>query len=318
MEDRLFIFTSDITMKRGLLRFCCSVLVVVLLVFVIDCTVGVVMDYMLPRTGNRGDLCLTNLGVNVVESPIVIVGSSRTSHHYDSRIISDSLGKEVYNVGTDGCFFTHNCCVINSMLERYAPELIIWEFAPSYISKDKEDDVTSMYLYYGKRNYITETLDDVLPRSETIKLKSNIYRYNSKFLRVLTRFIKNNDTPDKYYGYEPSAPKILKEPLKLSEIQNSQSSVDEIKIKRLKETIDNAKNKGVRVVLINSPIYAIGSNSHAREELNAVCSELGVYFVDCSQLYLDHPEYFNDASHLNTKGAERYTQYIVSWIMSNE
>lgn len=307
-------------MYKSILKLCRSVLIVVVLVAIVDIAVGYVMDWILPRTGNKGDLCLTNLGVNVIETPIVIVGSSRASHHYDPRIFADSLGRATYNVGTDGCFFTHNCCVINSILERYSPELIIWEFEPSYLFEHSADDITSMYLYYNKRDYITKTLNEVLPRSEVVKLNSNIYRYNSKFIRVLTRYLQNNDTPDEYSGYEPSAPKSLKEPLSLVEEKSSSTSViDSSKLYRFKETVENAKTKGCKIALVNSPRYAIDSNVYMTDTVTDLCHEQGVSFIDCSQLYINHPEYFNDPSHLNAIGADFYTKHIISLIgsMSN-
>ncbi len=309
-------------MYKSILKLCRSALMVVVLVAIVDITVGCVMDWMLPRTGNKGDLCLTNLGVNVIETPIVIVGSSRASHHYDPRIFADSLGKATYNVGTDGCFFTHNCCVINSILERYSPELIIWEFSPSYLFEHSADDITSMYLYYNKRAYITKTLNEELPRGEIVKLNSNIYRYNSKFIRVLTRYLQNNDIPDEYSGYEPSAPKSLKEPLSLVEDESILPSViDSNKLFRFKETLANAKSQGVKIVLVNSPKYkyTIAHNINMNESVANICQELGVKFIDCSQLYISHPEYFNDATHLNSIGADLYTKHIISLIgsMSN-
>lgn len=305
-------------MYKSILKLCRSVLIVVVLVAIVDIAVGYVMDWMLPRTGNKGDLCLTNLGVDIIETPIVIVGSSRASHHYDPRIFADSLGKATYNVGTDGCFFTHNCCVINSILERYSPELIIWEFEPSYLFEHSADDITSMYLYYNKRDYITKTLNEVLPRSEVIKLNSNIYRYNSKFIRVLTRYLQNNSAPDEYSGYEPSAPKTLKEPLSLVEKNSSPTSaIDSSKLYRFKETFENAKTKGVKIVLVNSPKYAIDTNVYMTDTVTNLCQEQEVTFIDCSQLYINHPEYFNDATHLNSMGADLYTKYIISLIGSN-
>lgn len=304
-------------MYKGILRFCRSVLIVIILVTIVDVVVGYVMDWMLPRTGNKGDLCLTNLGVNVIETPIVIVGSSRASHHYDSRIFADSLGKATYNVGTDGCFFTHNCCVINSILERYSPELIVWEFEPSYLY-EYADDISSMYLYYGKKNYITKTLDEVLPQREIIKLNSNIYRYNSKFIRILTRFIQNDNALDEYCGYEPSAPKNLKEPLRLNkEEQYQELTIDSTKLLRFKETIKKAENKGVKMVLVNSPKFIVDSNINMKESVTNICQEFGISFIDCSQLYINHPEYFNDPSHLNAIGADIYTKHIASILQSN-
>lgn len=300
-------------MNKGIIKFSCSALIVTLFVIVIDVLIGRIMDWMLPQTGNKGDLSLTNLGVNVVETPIVIVGSSRASHHYDSRIFADSLGIDAYNVGIDGCFFTHNCCVINSIMERYSPELIIWEFDPSYIY-EHPDDISSMYPYYGKKDYITQTLDELLPLSENIKLKSNLYRYNSKFIRIITRFIQNDNVPDEYCGYKPSMPKKLKEPLRLKTVEYHSESIDSTKLCRLKETIKTVNDRGIKIVLVYSPKYTNDSNTYQKETVKIICQEYNVVFLDCSSLYLDHSEYFNDPAHLNFIGADIYTKHVTSLI----
>lgn len=48
-----------------------------------------------------------------------------------------------------------------------------------------------------------------------------------------------------------------------------------------------------------------------------ICQELGVLFIDCSKLYISHPEYFNDATHLNAIGADIYTKHIASILQGN-
>lgn len=303
-------------MHNGFLKFCSSLLIVLLGSIGIDFCFGIIVDSMLPRTGNKGDLCLTNLGINEVQDSIIIVGSSRASHHYNSIIIHSNLGKETYNVGIDGCFFTHNCCIINSILERYQPELIIWEFDPYYLTSmyEDRDNVTSLYPYYGKRNYITKTLDEVLPSSEIIKLKSNIYRYNSMLLRIVTRFLQNDDSPDYYRGYEPSEPKVLKEPLLLANGHVDNYSMDKANIERFKKTIVAAKKLGTKIVLINSPKYVLpaSSDSLINDSISDICYEVDVPYYDLSQLYINNPSYFNDVVHLNSNGADLYTEYIVS------
>lgn len=84
---------------------------------------------MLPQISNQGDTGKTYFSLYDVESPVVVVGSSRASHHYVTKIIEDTLGVPAYNVARDGCFFSYNCCVVNSILDRYSPKMIIWEMA---------------------------------------------------------------------------------------------------------------------------------------------------------------------------------------------
>ena len=113
-------------MKKGLLRFGVAILIVLVSVAVVDVAVGKVMDWMLPQISNQGDTGKTYYSLNDVNTPVVIVGSSRAAHHYVTEMIEDSLHMPSYNVARDGCFFSYNCCVINSILDRYTPKLIIW------------------------------------------------------------------------------------------------------------------------------------------------------------------------------------------------
>ena len=69
-------------MKKGLLRFSIAVLIVLASVAVVDMAVGKVMERMLPQISNQGDTGKTYYSLNDVNTPVVIVGSSRAAHHY--------------------------------------------------------------------------------------------------------------------------------------------------------------------------------------------------------------------------------------------
>ena len=109
-------------MKKGFTRFWIVALSVILIVITLDFTFGKIMDWMLPQISNQGDIGKTYFALNDVETPVVIVGSSRASHHYVTQMIEDSLGMPAYNIGRDGCFYSYNCCVINSIMDRYLGE----------------------------------------------------------------------------------------------------------------------------------------------------------------------------------------------------
>ena len=301
-------------MKRGLLRFFTVVIIVLTIVVGIDVLVGKVMHLSLQRIGSEGQLGKTNYTLYEVDAPIVIIGSSRASHHYDSKIIADSIGKGTYNAGRDGCFFTHNCCVINTILDRYTPEIIVWEFSPFYLCEDAEDPVTSMYPYYGELDYVTDVLNDKIPTNEKIKLKSNIYRYNSLFLRVLTRVLLNRDYADLSLGYEPLAPKELLTPLVLSESKEEVKRVDNKAVMRFVETLKKAKSKGTKVLVVNSPRYEIKNDVKLIDKVVELCATEGAVYVDKTSLFNDKPEFFNDITHMNLLGTEQYTKDVIEEI----
>lgn len=297
-------------MRNVLLKFCLIVAAVLTLVAGLDIVLGKTMDNLLSRVGSVGQLGKTNYAIHEIDAPILVVGSSRASHHYDSRMLTDSLKIKTYNIGRDGCLFTHNACIINTILDRYAPYAIIWEFNPSYLC-DSEDTVTSLYPYYGELDYITETLNSELPYNERVKLHSNIYRYNSIFLRILMRCIQKNSSSDPSLGYELLPPKTLITPLVLSSIDSRNQTFDERRMLRLKRTLDYAKSKGVKMILITSPMYGVIQDSRSFDKLAEICASAGALYFDNTQLYLDKPEYFNDLTHMNCLGAEQYTKEII-------
>ena len=301
-------------MKNGLLKFCITIISVLAIVGGIDVVTDKAMNAALFHIDNVEQLGKTNYTLYELTAPIVIVGSSRASHHYDAKMISDSLGKVAYNAGRDGCFFTHNCCIINTILDRYSPEMIIWEFSPSYFC-DHKDSMTSMYPYYGRLDYVTTAIDSISPISERVKLKSAIYRYNSQFLRVFTRMFFVRNAYDERLGYEPLPSKKLLSPLQLQDLRKESNSLNEKAISRFVETIKRAKQKGTKIIVVTSPIFGISKDTTLVNKLSELCALLDVKYMDCSQLYHEHPEYFNDISHMNHLGARTYTNTIIQHVL---
>ena len=161
-------------------------------VVAIDITIGKVMDRMLPKISNQGDTGKTYYSLNDVNTPVIIVGSSRAAHHYVTNMIEDSLRMSTYNVARDGCFFSYNCCVVNSIMDRYTPKLIIWENGTDYLYDGVPDPLESMYPYYGNNKWVKKIIKDELPWKEYVRLNSHMYQYNSIIHRVVMRYCGRN------------------------------------------------------------------------------------------------------------------------------
>lgn len=305
-------------MKKGLLRFGVAVLIVLASVAVVDVAVGKVMDWMLPQISNQGDSGKTYYSLNDVNTPVVIVGSSRAAHHYVTEMIEDSLLMPAYNVARDGCFFSYNCCVINSILDRYAPELIIWENGTEYLYEGISDPLESLYPYYSQNKWVSRTIQEELPLTEYLRLNSNIYQYNSIVHRILMRYRGRHSFSDgTIKGYLPLAPKQLKKQLALEKEELESSALSEIKIERFRSTLERAQKIGVRIVVVDSPKYKLRTYENlSASKMQELCERYGALYIDNSQLpyFLDHPELFNDATHMNDDGAKVYTELFLKQI----
>lgn len=298
-------------------RLVTIVLMVLAVVVVLDWTVGKALDAMLPQI-SQGEMGKTDFALNEVNTPVVIVGSSRAAHHYVTQMVEDSLGMPAYNVGLDGRFFSFNCCVINSILDRYSPSLIIWEISQDGLFEQVSDPMESLYPYYRKNSWVTATIKSGAPWTERVRLNSKVYRYNSKILRVAMRYLGRNSFVDgTVKGYLPLPPKKHLNPLELTEEPMIQDEVDEAKVERFRSILCRAREKGVKLIVVESPKYKITcGESLSADLMKSLCEEYGVRFIDNSQIqfFLEHPELFSDATHLNDDGAKVYTEMFLKEI----
>lgn len=307
-------------MKKGLLRFGVAILIVLVSVAVVDMAVGKVMDRMLPQISNQGSTGKTYFSLYEVNTPIVIVGSSRASHHYVTQMIEDATGIPAWNVGRNGCYFSYNCCVINTIIERYSPKLIIWENDMNYLFEDSSDPLESLFPYYDKNEYITKIIDDNVSSSDSFSLHSRLYQYNSIIQRIMIRYAnRKNNSYDSLKGFEPMPNKKHITPLVKAESNMSNKEVSEKKTERLRNTICRVKDKGIQLVIVDSPKYVKQScENNSKTTMISICKEYNVPIIDNTQLtdIVAHPEFFYDRSHLNENGAKAYTKIFLEQLQS--
>lgn len=302
-------------MRKGLIKLLSTIAIVIGFVAVADYILGKVVDRMLPAISNQGQIGSTYFALNEVEYPILVVGSSRASHHYVPGILADSLGMEAYNIGRDGCFFSYNCCVIQSILDRYAPEVLVWETSMDVLSSDN-DPMESLYPYYGKNRFVTECIKADCDWTERAPLVSNLYKYNSNLIRIASRYAARNSYPeDKLNGYIPLPPKKWT-PVERKTASDSGAAeiIDEVKVRRFKAVLSMALEKGVRLIVVNSPSYmATGKVSESEKLMREICDSMGVTiknFAQAEGIY-DNIDCWVDYGHMSSTGAEVYTRRFI-------
>lgn len=288
-------------------RFVTKILLFCGIIILIDLIAGIVFSNLI-ENARGGDNWRNNNIVNEVNDDILIFGSSRAIHHYNPQIIEDSLGLSCYNCGQDGNGIVLSYARIQILKQRYQPKMIIFDITDEY---DLREDDKHRYLgwlkpYYDNFSLLKEVFNDV-DFTEKYKMQSNMYQYNSKFLQVISDVVSPMQTVGNK-GYRPEYGVATKMP---KPDFDSVFTVDSLKLRYWKELIDTRAE--IEYVFIVSPTLA-GRNSNRYVPLKNICMANGVKFYDMSNApeFIGNLSLFLDGSHLNSKGADLFTQKIVS------
>ena len=297
-------------MQNNWIKLAIKAIVLIVLLCCIDRIVGFGFDKVrnkLLESNPEYKTLKVNYVVEKANSDILVVGASTASRHYIPQEFTDSLGLSVYNCGLDGCYLLFQCCMINTVLDRYQPKCILWEVGYQCLAPrtDEFDHVDYLYPYYTNP-YCKEYIN-----------KSNKYQH----LYMLSKMYRNNSDVDKYMqamvdketfdnGFWPlyddgHHPESIAHDKKYDD-------VDAMKVSVLKETLDRLKEMNVQVFFVQSPQYHDGAakQSKSYEQLRVVLSEYGMTFLDYGEK-LKEPEYYRDAEHLNIDGATAFMKIII-------
>lgn len=311
MEDNLFIFSFNI-MNKSLRLFIFNVLIFVLIIGGVDFLGGEInrmFQFAVCEKFPRNIGSKTYYTINKSNEDIIIIGSSRASHHYVSRLITDSTKFSSYNCGQDGHFFVFSNCVINTLLERYSPKYIIWEVDDNCLTTTSpEQSINDLYPYYNLV-YCKNVIDN-MGIKQKIKMQSKLYRYNSTLDGLISPFLKVQNFDN---GYVPIENLGYKYPTIKNDLIENEVNSD--KVKMLKNTLINCIEHDVKIIITSSPKFTISNikNTVQYKTLIQVCDDYDIPFIDLSgiDLFLRDSTYFKDNVHMNDKGARKYMEYFI-------
>jgi hypothetical protein len=291
-----------------------NILIVVAVVFILDFAIGRILRHFY-FTESSGLHFRTTYAIDKAETDILIFGSSRANHHYVPEVFEDSLKMTFYNTGRDGNGVFFQTAVLKSILKRYTPKVIIFDYLGSFAREQEDYDRMSSLLPYYKTHPEIRKIVELRSPYERIKLLSEIYPFNSMILTIAIGNLDMNRKrkPDNKgyiaaYGewnHEIFTP--APRPLYV---------VDSNKINAFHEFITQAQESGSKVFVVYSPLFLKFKKSQEIEICNEICSTEKVPFWDFSQdtLFLNHNTLFRDISHLNHKGATIFSSIIASKI----
>lgn len=291
-------------------KFFIKIVIFFVIVLVVDKSIGASLDYMRDnaRSGYNKEL---NYVFNQVCPDILILGSSRALHHYVPEILEDSLNMTCYNAGSNACSIIPMYCRFRNIAKRKNPKIIIYEvysetdYFINEISRN-EDDVR---IYYDN-DEVGKVYDDVKP-DDRLKMISSLYRYNSKFGNTIGAFLIESQLSQlKSKGYSPFEGEITRDPLK---IETHIGDVDSVKMKYLIQLIKQTRERGIKLVFTISPWYKC-PNDEEYKILSQLSEQYGIPLISHlkDERFIYNRTFFTDQSHLNDKGARKYTKTIVS------
>lgn len=238
---------------------------------------------------------------------IVVLGSSRAMHHYDSRIIEDSIGMKCMNYGamSNGILLMYGR--YKMLIKKHSPQLIIYDLHPPL---DIEKSDNSKYIPTLRPFADDEDISNYICRidsGEKIKLHSFLYRFNSLFPELLTTQFKCDN--NLFGGYSPLQGTMKVTP---SYVEHEIIEPDTLKLNILEEMISDCHKRGIRICFFVSPAFNHNFSNAAKPYLQLL-KKYGVicYCYDTKGSFPMDKQLFYDSRHLNDKGVNIYTKMII-------
>ena len=297
-------------------KFLLKVLLFFALVVVMDFAFGFVFSWLRSHA-KGGSTANCEYIANRCEDDIIILGSSRATHHYVPQIIDDSLGLSCYNCGEEGNGIVLAYGRFKMLTNRYKPKLIIYEITPGYDYGTKEPNTKYLgYLrpYYGV-NGVKSLFDDFDDEFSFLKMKSKMYQNTSK---LLSNLVDNLVYRDNNKGYAPLDGKINMDRSK-EKAEDGQNGIDNLKLLYVEKLIVDANANSIPIVFMISPRYGGKKDASGYYPEISLCEKYGVQYYNFMNYapISTNPIYFQDEGHMNDLGAVDYTKMIVKEVLNN-
>lgn len=293
------------------LPFLIKILVFFVVFFILDYAVGSILRHFYFNQSS-GTLHQTTFAIEDTKADLLILGTSKANHSYNPEIFSERVNLTAYNAGRDGGSIFYDYALLECILQRYSPKIIIldvsWEFETK---QDSYDRLSMLSPYYEKHPEIRPIIE-LKSRYEKIKMLSKVYPYNSMLFSILAGNLEYNKSRIKdLKGFVPLS-KVWKEEIRI--VNYPEYKLDSTKINYFISFIEKCISSKVKVYIVVSPDFMKlkrieQSNILVRE----IAKKYNVAFYDYSRdtLFLNNAKYFADQTHLNSDGAIVFSNRLI-------
>lgn len=252
------------------------------------------------------------------EADLLVFGSSRALHHYNTKLIQDSLNITAFNGGQGGQNIYYHNILLQTVLSRYKPSKIILELSSidfEETSSNWNKEKLAVLLPFTKRCETVENFFLASDPNHRFKMLSQIYPFNSEVYRIArNNFAAYNNS---FNGFMPIAQEnsltAIDKPMEIK----SGANLDFNKVAEIVSFINSCLNAGIDLKIVVSPSFFSYEKGNSYEELIAYLKDkfpVEVYSFQNDPFFTSHPELFKDVNHLNSTGANIFTKRILGII----
>ena len=281
----------------------------------VDVCIGVIGDFLQTHAKGGGTKQINDF-VLVQNHDVIVLGSSRAHHTYDSPYLSDTLALDVYNAGYDGNGVVLAYGLLAMILERYQPRLVLYDVEPAfdmnvYVPDNNHKRYIRLLKPYYRDINVGELIKDV-SHEEWYTVHSGLIRYNSSFISMIVDNLKEKSIDEK--GYAPLDGVYTQEP----EDDNNDEIIDPFKLDYIEKLILLSQSKQVPIVFVASPKYG-QVTSESLQPVKAICAQYHVPFIDyyADPEFMQHKELFKEPMHLNRDGARVFSERMIDVMANN-
>lgn len=283
--------------------------ILVLLIFISDFFIGKITQHFYFKV-KSGDVYDVNYGIKSCDEDILILGASEVARSIVSNQLTDSLGLSCYNFGRDGNNIYNQYFLLENILNRYQPKLII---ISTTVLEESDKTINNFLPYIGDNNFAKSIVKDI-DLTEYYKSFCRSYCYNSSVIKIaqgnLSRVSNNLN------GYKP-----------LYERNNKSNHLDypekpykmglsERTLSYYRKFLNLCNSKGVKVVVLSTPKYAKNFDKVEEQQINNLIKDYNCTYLDFSKdsTIYTNSSIFKDVTHLNNDGAVFFTGILASQI----
>ena len=249
-----------------------------------------------------------------LKTDMIILGSSRATHHYMPSVLADSMEMSVYNCGQRGNGIIYEYGRLNTILDRYVPKFILVDVYRPY---DFDENDNSRYLDflkpdYGKNSRIDSLFWDI-DKYNRIKMMIQSYRYNSTICDLLLNCLLKNRGRFDDNGFMPLKGIITERDFNSIMTKQSSSKMDDVKTKYFERLVLIAKLANLKIAFIISP-YPKGCDERNYVPISAISKKYDIPLFDYSNdiRIINDMSLWKDGSHLNSQGAQIFSMILAS------
>ena len=298
----------NLTPKQQFKRFTKVLIFVFLGIFICDQFVGRIMEYLYFKQ-KSGLLYRTTYSIEYTRASFLVLGSSRANHDYDPAVFEKNLNSSFYNCGRDKQGLLYSCAVLSGILQRYNPKYIIIDIRPDEFTQSDEGSLSTI-LPYAHNNAVGRYIK-YNSRFENVKLISKIYPYNSLLTNLIVGL--NKRWSDDYKGYVPLKDINTNTPI---ETLLEGTKADTTKIFVFRNLLSKLNDKHIQVLLTISPIrYKYLGLTTLNECISFSKLFKNTEFLNfTNQARWEDFRLYSDNNHLNSKGADLYSDLLSKYI----